>query len=247
MRIILLGCPGAGKGTQAKFISEKYKIPQISTGNILRAAIVAGTPLGSQVKQIMEAGGLVPDDIIVTIVKERIEQEDCVRGFLLDGFPRTIPQAEALRSHQISIDFVIEINVSDDEIVQRMKGRLVHPESGRVYHSIYYPPQVAGKDDETGEPLIHRQDDSEEIVRNRLKVYHQQTEPLLNYYREWEQMDKTAPHCIKISGLGSVTAVRDRIFSALEERIASVRFAEDQGVPGGGAQGISGVLGNSGA
>lgn len=216
MRIILLGCPGAGKGTQAKFISEKYKIPQISTGDILRAAVVAKTTLGVQIKQIMDTGSLVPDDIIVAIVKERIQQADCEKGFLLDGFPRTIPQAEALRDNQVAIDYVIEINVDDDDIVQRMKGRLIHPQSGRVYHADYYPPKIAGKDDETSEPLMHRHDDSEDIVRKRLSVYHQQTEPLLNYYHNWEKEDKTAPHCIKVSGLGSVAAVRERIFSELE-------------------------------
>lgn len=217
MRIILLGCPGAGKGTQSRFISEKYTIPQISTGDILRAAVTAKSPLGVQVKQIMEAGGLVPDEVIVAIVKERIMQPDCEKGFLLDGFPRTIPQAEALRFNHVPIDYVIEISVNDDDIVQRMKGRLVHAESGRVYHSIYCPPRVPNKDDETGEPLIHRQDDSEEIVRKRLSVYHQQTEPLLNYYREFAKTDKAAPHCIQISGLGSVTAVRDRIFSVFDQ------------------------------
>ena len=237
MRIILLGCPGAGKGTQARFISEKYQIPQISTGDILRAAVIAKTPLGVQVKQIMETGGLVSDEIIVAIVKERIQQADCARGFLLDGFPRTIPQAEALKSHQIPIDYVIEISVTDDDIVQRMKGRLVHPESGRVYHAVYYPPKIAGKDDVTGDALIHRHDDSEEVVRNRLKVYHQQTEPLLNYYWDCMKADKTAPVCIKVSGLGSVTAVRDQIFADLAER--------EQGSPtmrnNSGLAGISGA------
>lgn len=222
MRIILLGCPGAGKGTQAKFISEKYKIPQISTGDILRGAVMAKTPLGLQVKQMMEAGGLVPDEIIVAIVKERIQQPDCERGFLLDGFPRTIPQAEALRFNRIPIDYVIEISVDDDDIVQRMKGRLVHAESGRVYHAVYYPPKVSGRDDETGEALIHRDDDSEEIVRNRLRVYHQQTEPLLHYYQEYAKTDKEAPKSIKISGLGSVAAVRDKIFAALNKKDPSL-------------------------
>jgi len=212
MRIILLGCPGAGKGTQARFISEEYKIPQISTGDILRAAIMAKTPLGIKVKHIMEVGGLVPDEDIVAIVKERIEEPDCKEGFLLDGFPRTIPQAEALQSHGIPIDYVIEISVDDDNIVERMKGRLVHPASGRVYHATYYPPKIAGKDDETGEPLMYRQDDSEEIVRNRLNVYHQQTEPLLNYYK----MDNKGPHFVKVCGLGSVDKVREEIFSKLK-------------------------------
>ena len=239
MRIILLGSPGAGKGTQAKFISEKYKIPQISTGDILRAAVVAKTPLGVQVKQIMDTGSLVPDYIIVAIVKERIQQPDCGKGFLLDGFPRTIPQAEALRDNQVVIDYVIEINVDDDDIVQRMKGRLIHPQSGRVYHADYYPPKIAGKDDETGEPLMHRHDDSEEIVRKRLSVYHQQTEPLLNYYHSWAKEDKTAPRCIKVSGLGSVAAVRERISLALEEE----EGADGPSVVRSSSSGFAGISG----
>ena len=182
MRVILLGPPGAGKGTQAQFITEKFGIPQISTGDMLRAAVKAGSELGLKVKDIMASGGLVSDDIIIALVKERITQEDCVNGFLFDGFPRTIPQAEALQSAGVTIDHVLEIAVADEEIVTRMSGRRTHESSGRTYHVVYNPPKEEGKDDLTGEPLIQREDDKEETVRNRLNVYHEQTKPLVNFY-----------------------------------------------------------------
>lgn len=220
MRLVLLGCPGAGKGTQATFIKEKYHIPQISTGDMLRAAIRAGTPLGIQVKQIMDEGRLVSDDIMIQLVKERIQQPDCKNGFLLDGFPRTIPQAEALRNNHIHLDYVIEIKAPDDELIKRLSGRRVHPGSGRVYHVLYNPPQHEGKDDETGEPLIQRQDDHEDTIRNRLAIYHQQTEPLVNYYSQATGPD--ASIYIKIDGTGAVEEVRDRIFASLEKTRAKV-------------------------
>ncbi len=210
MRLMLLGCPGAGKGTQAKLITEKYQIPQISTGDMLRAAIAAGTPLGLKVKQIMEEGRLVSDDIMIELVKARIQDADCVNGFLLDGFPRTIPQADALNENNIHFDYIIQISVPDDELIKRLCGRRVHLASGRVYHTIFNPPKVAGKDDITGEPLIHRTDDHEETIANRLAVYHKQTEPLIEYYRN----DK-GPVYVKVDGTGSVEEVSRRIFSAL--------------------------------
>ena len=217
MRIILLGGPGAGKGTQAGFITEKYGIPQISTGDMLRAAVKAGTPLGKAAKKIMDAGGLVSDDIILGLVRERISQPDCANGFLLDGFPRTIPQAEALRQQGIDIDHVVEIAVDDDEIIKRMSGRRVHLPSGRTYHVIYNPPKVEGKDDVTGEDLIQRDDDKEETVRKRLQVYHEQTEPLIAFYSEWAASgDPHAPRYTRIEGIGSVEEIRDRIFAVLE-------------------------------
>ena len=182
MRLILLGPPGAGKGTQAKFICEKYAIPQISTGDMLRAAIKAGTPLGLEAKKVMDVGGLVSDDIIIGLVKDRLLQDDCKSGYLFDGFPRTIPQAEAMKSAGVALDFVLEIDVADSEIVERMSGRRVHLASGRTYHVKFNPPKVAGKDDETGEDLIQRDDDKEETVKNRLKIYHAQTQPLVDYY-----------------------------------------------------------------
>ncbi|MGL5408396.1 MAG: adenylate kinase, partial [Shewanella sp.] len=182
MRIILLGAPGAGKGTQAQFIMEQYGIPQISTGDMLRAAVKAGTPLGLEAKKVMDAGQLVSDDLIIGLVKERIAQDDCAKGFLLDGFPRTIPQADAMAANGISIDHVIEIDVPDEEIVKRMSGRRVHPGSGRVYHVVFNPPKVAGKDDVTGEDLAIRPDDEEATVRKRLGIYHEQTKPLVEYY-----------------------------------------------------------------
>ena len=184
MRVILLGAPGAGKGTQAKYISEKYGIPQISTGDMLRAAVKAKTELGLQVEQVMASGGLVTDDIIIALVKERIQEQDCTTGFLFDGFPRTIPQAQAMLDGNVGIDVVLEIDVPDDEIVKRLSGRRVHLDSGRVYHVEYNPPKLQGRDDETGEDLIQRDDDKEETVRNRLAVYHEQTEPLVNFYTE---------------------------------------------------------------
>lgn len=217
MRIILLGGPGAGKGTQAHYIKGKYGIPQISTGDMLRAAVKAGTPLGIEAKKVMEAGGLVSDDIIVGLVKERISQPDCVNGFLFDGFPRTIAQAEALKNEEIHIDAVVEIDVDDEEIIKRMSGRRVHLPSGRTYHVIYNPPQVEGKDDVTGEELVQRDDDKEETVRKRLEVYHAQTEPLIEYYSQWAASGaEMAPRYIKIHGIGNVEEIRDQIFSALQ-------------------------------
>lgn len=216
MRLILLGGPGAGKGTQAGFITERFGIPQISTGDMLRAAVKAGTPLGKQAKEVMDAGGLVSDDIIVGLVKERIQQPDCESGFLFDGFPRTIPQAEALKREAINIDYVVEIGVDDDEIIKRMSGRRVHPASGRTYHVIFNAPKVEGKDDVTGEALVQRDDDKEQTVRKRLSVYHEQTEPLVDYYSKWAaSVEKAAPQYIRVDGIGSVEEIRDRIFKAL--------------------------------
>jgi adenylate kinase len=216
MRIILLGSPGAGKGTQSKMITEKYGIPQISTGDMLRAAVKAQTPLGMMAKEVMDSGKLVSDDIIIGLVKERIAQPDCEAGFLFDGFPRTIVQAEALKSEGIKIDHVVEINVPDENIIERMSGRLVHPSSGRVYHSKHNPPKVIGQDDVTGEPLIVREDDKEETVRQRLNVYHEQTEPLLDYYKSWSGEDRQAPRFAQISGLGEVSEVSIALVEALE-------------------------------
>ena len=219
MRLVLLGCPGAGKGTQAKFIKEQFNIPQISTGDMLRAAIAAETPLGLQVKKIMQEGHLVSDDIMIELVKNRIQEPDCKLGFLLDGFPRTIPQAEALKNNHIHLDYIIEINVPDDELIKRLSGRRVHPGSGRVYHVEFEPPLVEGIDDVTGEPLVQRPDDQEETIRNRLSVYHQQTEPLINYYiQASKQKDSEAPIFIKIDGRGAVEKVRDEIFTELQQR-----------------------------
>ena len=216
MRIILLGGPGAGKGTQANYIKEKYGIPQISTGDMLRAAVKAGTPLGLEAKKIMDAGGLVSDEIILGLVKDRITQPDCSKGFLLDGFPRTIPQADGLKAQGVGIDAVVEIDVPDEEIIKRMSGRRVHLASGRTYHVMYNPPKVAGKDDVTGEDLIQRDDDQEETVRKRLSVYHEQTEPLVEYYSKWAESGQgDAPKYAKIAGIGSVDEIRDKIFAAL--------------------------------
>ncbi len=216
MRLILLGGPGAGKGTQANFIKEKFGIPQISTGDMLRAAVKAGTELGMKAKKIMDEGGLVSDDIILGLVKERIQEPDCATGFLFDGFPRTIPQADAMKDEGVSIDYVVEIVVDDDEIIKRMSGRRVHLASGRTYHVIYNPPKEEDKDDVTGEALIQRDDDQEETVRKRLAVYHEQTEPLVAYYSDWaESGDPKAPKYVRIDGIGSVEDIRDRIFSAL--------------------------------
>ncbi|WP_404368902.1 adenylate kinase [Marinobacter sp.] len=216
MRIIMLGAPGAGKGTQAQFISERYNIPQISTGDMLRSAVKAGTELGKQVKEVMKSGGLVSDDIIIALIEERIKQDDCRNGFLLDGFPRTIPQAEALRNQGIEIDYVIEIAVDDEEIVQRLSGRRVHEPSGRTYHVKYDPPKVPGKDDETGEPLVQREDDKEETVRKRLQVYHQQTAPLVGYYQEWAREEpESAPKYVRVEGVGSLDDIRNRILEKL--------------------------------
>lgn len=216
MRIILLGAPGAGKGTQAQFITERFNIPQISTGDMLRAAVKAGTELGVKAKGIMDAGGLVSDDIIIGLVKERINEQDCVNGFLFDGFPRTIPQAQALRDSGIDIDYVVEIDVEDEEIVRRLSGRRVHPASGRVYHVVFNPPQQEGKDDVSGEDLIQRDDDTEETVRKRLAVYHNQTKPLVTYYNEWAETDSdSAPGYKKVNGLGSVEDIKSQITSCL--------------------------------
>lgn len=214
MRIILLGAPGAGKGTQAKFIMGAYAIPQISTGDMLRAAVKAESPLGLQVKDIMAAGALVPDELIIGLVKERIAQDDCKNGFLFDGFPRTIPQAEALFAAGVAIDHVLEISVDDEEIVQRLSGRRVHPDSGRIYHIAHNPPKQAGVDDITGEPLVQRDDDKEETVRKRLAVYHEQTEPLVNYYRELEAKNGK-PKCSRVEGVGSMADIKNKIFSVL--------------------------------
>jgi len=217
MKLILLGAPGAGKGTQANYIKEKFSIPQISTGDMLRAAVKAGTPLGVAAKKIMDAGGLVSDEIIINLVKERIKEPDCANGFLFDGFPRTLPQAEAMKQAGVEIDYVVEVDVDDSEIVQRMSGRRVHTASGRTYHIKFNPPKVAGKDDVTGEDLVQRADDTEETVKKRLQVYHEQTKPLVNYYASWEKSGvANAPKCIKIPGVGSVEAIRDKIFAALK-------------------------------
>ncbi|MES2141647.1 MAG: adenylate kinase [Pseudomonadota bacterium] len=218
MRVILLGSPGAGKGTQAKFITERYQIPQISTGDMLRSAVSQGTEIGLQAKAIMDVGQLVPDNVIIALVKTRIQQADCKNGFLLDGFPRTLPQAGAIRESSIFIDFVIEIAVDDEEIVRRLSGRRIHPASGRVYHLIYNPPRIPNKDDETGEDLIQREDDCEATIRKRLEVYHQQTKPLIHYYQDWQRSDDPqAPRFIQINGLAGVLEVREQIFAVLDK------------------------------
>ena len=216
MRLILLGPPGAGKGTQAAFICEAYGIPQISTGDMLRAAVKAGTPLGLAAQAVMDSGSLVSDDIIIALVAERLAQPDCANGYLFDGFPRTIPQAEALRNAGVDVDYVIEIDVPDAAIVERMSGRRVHLPSGRSYHVIFNPPKVTARDDVTGEPLIQRADDCEETVRNRLAVYHAQTEPLVTYYQQWEASgDPKAPRYRKVNGIGTVEGIRDACLTAL--------------------------------
>lgn len=218
MRLILLGGPGAGKGTQANFIKEKYQIPQISTGDMLRAAVKAGTELGKEAKSYMDSGGLVPDEVIIGLVKERIKEDDCQKGFLFDGFPRTIPQADAMKAAGVAIDAVVEIDVPDEEIVKRMSGRRAHLASGRTYHVIFNPPKVEGKDDVTGEPLVQRDDDKEETVRKRLDVYHAQTEPLVDYYKSWANSGEAgAPKHVRIAGVGKVDEIRDQIFSALDQ------------------------------
>src|ERR671937_907321 len=212
MRLILLGAPGAGKGTQAAFICQKFGIPQISTGDMLRAAVKAGTPVGAIAKKVMDAGQLVSDDIIVALVRERLKQKDCVKGYLFDGFPRTIPQAEALKSERIGLDYVLEIDVPDEEIITRMSGRRVHPASGRSYHVKFNPPNVEGCDDVTGEPLVQRDDDREETVRKRLEVYRAQTRPLVAYYSCWAAAgDARAPRFRKISGVGPVPEIQRRV------------------------------------
>ena len=217
MKLILLGAPGAGKGTQATFICQKYGIPQISTGDMLRAAVKAGTPLGIEAKKVMDAGGLVSDDLIINLVKERIAQADCANGFLFDGFPRTIPQAEAMKEAGVNLDYVLEIDVPFEAIIERMSGRRSHPASGRTYHVKFNPPKEEGKDDVTGEPLVQRDDDKEETVKKRLEVYSQQTRPLVDYYSIWAKEDAAAaPKYRAISGMGDVTEITDRAFKALE-------------------------------
>ena len=216
MRVILLGPPGAGKGTQANFIKEKFNIPQISTGDMLRAAAKAGTPTGIAAKKLMDAGVLISDGIIISLVKDRIKEPDCAHGFLLDGFPRTIPQAQAIKDAGIEIDFVVEIEVADSAIIKRMSGRRVHLPSGRTYHLEFNPPKVEGKDDVTGEELVQRPDDVEDTVIKRLVVYHDQTQPLVEYYNAWAKSgDARAPKCIKIPGVGGVEKIREQIFAAL--------------------------------
>jgi len=220
MRLILLGAPGAGKGTQAQFICQRFGIPQISTGDMLRAAVKAGTPLGIAAKKIMDAGGLVSDDIIIGLVKDRLTQADCNKGYLFDGFPRTIPQAQAMKDAAVPIDYVLEIDVPFDAIIERMSGRRVHPASGRSYHVRFNPPKVEGKDDVTGEPLIQRDDDKEETVRKRLQVYNDQTRPLVDYYSKWANEPASsgvkAPAYREVSGTGSVEDITNAIFAALK-------------------------------
>ncbi len=216
MRLILLGAPGAGKGTQATFIREKYGIPQISTGDMLRAAVSAGTPLGLEAKKVMDAGGLVSDDLIINLVKERLKEPDCKAGYLFDGFPRTLGQAEALKEAGIAIDYVVEIDVPDEMIIARMSGRRVHPASGRTYHVEFYPPKNEGKDDITGEDLIIRDDDKEETVKKRLAVYHEQTEILVDYYSKWAESGVPgAPRFRRISGVGAVDGITADLLAAL--------------------------------
>jgi adenylate kinase len=217
MRVILLGAPGAGKGTQANFIKEHYGIPQISTGDMLRAAVKEGTELGMAAKKVMDAGGLVSDELILGLVRERIQRDDCENGFLFDGFPRTLAQAEAMKNQGVKIDSVVEIVVGDEEIIKRMSGRWVHPSSGRTYHVIYNPPHVEGKDDQTGEALIQREDDKEDTVRERLRVYHEQTKPLSDYYSSWsEQQHDNAPVYVTVDGIGQVDEIKQQIFAALK-------------------------------
>ena len=217
MRVVLLGGPGAGKGTQAAYITERYGIPQISTGDMLRAAIRSGSAMGAEVKVLMDAGRLVPDEAIVELVAERVAAADCANGYLLDGFPRTIPQAEAMRERGIRIDAVVEITVPDDDIIERMSGRRVHPGSGRTYHVQFNPPAREGIDDVTGEPLVQRDDDREATVRHRLNVYSEQTAPIIEYYRSWEVDDRrSAPSVSRVDGLGSLSDVRDRVFAVLD-------------------------------
>ena len=217
MRLILLGPPGAGKGTQANFIKEKFGIPQISTGDMLRAAVKAGTPLGLEAKKVMDAGGLVSDDIIIGLVKDRLQQDDCKAGYMFDGFPRTIPQADAMKDAGVPIDFVLEIDVPDAEIVERMSGRRAHLASGRTYHVKFNPPKVEGKDDVTGEDLVQRDDDKEETVKKRLEIYHAQTKPLVDFYGQWAATgDAAAPKVRKIAGVGSVDEITTAAFNALK-------------------------------
>ena len=216
MKVLLLGAPGAGKGTQAQFIKEAFNIPQISTGDMLRAAVKAGTTLGIEAKKIMDAGGLVRDDIIIGLVKERIQEADCANGFLFDGFPRTLAQAEAMKEAGVVLDFVVEIDVPDEAIVERMSGRRVHLSSGRTYHLVYNPPKVAGKDDETGEDLIQRDDDQAETVQKRLNVYHEQTEVLVDYYGK-QSVETGLPGYIKVDGTQDVNEVKEQVLAQLQE------------------------------
>jgi adenylate kinase len=216
MRIILLGAPGAGKGTQATYLREKFNIPQISTGDMLRAAVKAGTPLGLEAKAFMDSGGLVPDAVIIGLVSERIKEADCANGFLFDGFPRTIPQAEAMKKAGVGIDYVVEIDVPDEAIIERMSGRRSHPASGRTYHVKFNPPKITGKDDITGEELVQRPDDATETVKTRLDVYHKQTKPLVKYYVDWANSGLVgAPKHVFVHGLGDMITIRDNIFAAL--------------------------------
>jgi adenylate kinase len=216
MRLILLGGPGAGKGTQAAYLTAHFNIPQISTGDMLRAAVKAGTALGMEAKKVMDAGGLVSDDVIMGLIKERLREPDCRNGYLFDGFPRTIAQAEAMRTEDIAVDYVIEIAVPDEEIIKRMSGRRVHAASGRTYHVEFNPPRDDGKDDVTGEPLIQRDDDREETVRKRLQVYHEQTAPLIQYYTRWSESDDVdAPAYVRVNGIGDLEEVRQRILSSI--------------------------------
>ena len=214
MRIILLGMPGAGKGTQARFLTERFNVPQISTGDMLRAEVKAGTPLGLEAKSFMDAGALVPDAVVIKMAEVRVKQPDCANGFIVDGFPRTIAQAEALRAAGVDIDYVIDIETADEEILRRMSGRRVHPASGRSYHLEFNPPKVTGQDDITGEPLVQRPDDQEDTVRKRIETYHVQTKPLVDFYRN--QTGVNAPRYAKINGVGAVETIRDNIFAALK-------------------------------
>ena len=215
MRFVLLGPPGAGKGTQARFLSEHFHIPQISTGDMLRAAVAAKTPLGGLVEDIMKSGGLVSDEIIVKLVLERLQSPDCVNGYLCDGFPRTVHQAEILKAEQVQFSHIVEIDVPDEEIVARLSGRRVHPASGRVYHIRYNPPQIADKDDVTGDPLVQREDDQEATIKKRLRVYREQTEVVVDFYRKWAAIDPKAPKLLKIGGVGDVSEIKTSLFKAL--------------------------------
>lgn len=224
MRAIVLGAPGAGKGTQADFVCERYGVPKIATGDMLRAAADSGSELGRRAKEIMDVGALVPDEIILGLVEERLSRPDCGRGFLFDGFPRNIPQAEALRNRGITVDVVVEIAVDDSEIVRRMSGRRIHPASGRTYHVEFNPPALQGKDDLTGEELVQREDDGEATVRERLKVYHDQTRPLIDYYSEWERSgDRDAPRYVRIDGMSTLDSVRSAVLEALDQVVSSLR------------------------
>jgi len=226
MKLILLGMPGAGKGTQARFLVERYRIPQISTGDMLREAIRNGTALGLEARKFMNAGELVPDDIVIELVKQRVKQSDCAPGYLFDGFPRTIAQADAMRRERVAIDYVIEIEVADSEILRRMSGRRVHPASGRSYHVEFNPPKVPDRDDVTGEPLVQRPDDQEETVRKRVATYHAQTKPLVDYYVKWAASgDREAPGYLDFYGSGSIEHIRDKIFAAIESNEAHARGA----------------------